>query len=75
MQAGTVGVADGQWRAARQAMVDETRQLLDGRWAGGGVRPVYADFNALTLDITTAALFGTGLPRAEAAQVTGALCP
>ncbi len=55
-------------------MVDETRQLLEGRWAGGSVRSVYADFNALTLDITTAALFGTGLPRAEAAQVTGALC-
>ena len=53
-------------------MAHETRRLLEGPWAGGGVRPVYADFNALTLDITTAALFGTGLPRAQAAKVTGA---
>lgn len=54
-------------------MAHETRRLLEGPWAGGGVRPVYADFNALTLDITTAALFGTGLPRAQAAEVTGAV--
>ena len=54
-------------------MAHETRRLLEGSWAGGGVRPVYADFNALTLDITTAALFGTGLPRAQAAEVTGAV--
>ena len=42
------------------AMVQATRQLLDGAWAAdrGGVRDVYADFNALTFDITLVALFG-----------------
>ena len=54
-------------------MAHETRRLLEGPWAGGGLRPVYADFNALTLDITTAALFGTGLPRGQAAEVTSAV--
>lgn len=52
-------------------MVGATRQLLEGPWAGGGARSVYADFNALTLDITIQALFGTGLPAGQAAQVTG----
>ncbi|KAK9842342.1 hypothetical protein WJX81_007701 [Elliptochloris bilobata] len=55
------------------AMAGETRSLLEGPWAGGGARPVYADFNTLTLDITTAALFGTGLPRDQATEVTGAI--
>jgi hypothetical protein len=56
-------------------MAAETRRLLDGPWAGGGRRSVYADFNTLTLDITTGALFGAELPREQAADVTGArLC-
>jgi hypothetical protein len=57
-------------------MAAETRRLLDGPWAGGGRRSVYADFNTLTLDITTGALFGAELPREQAADVTGARsCP
>ena len=56
---------------ARQAMRSATRTLLDGAWAGSGPREVYADLNALTLRITTEALFGSNLPPAESARVTG----
>lgn len=32
--------------------------MLERTWAQGGERDVYVDYNALTLDITLAALFG-----------------
>jgi hypothetical protein len=58
-----------------QAMGSATRELLAGAWAGSGPREVYADLNALTLRITTEALFGSNLPPQEAARVTGPPSP
>lgn len=60
---------------ARQAMGSATRELLHGAWANSGPREVYADLNALTLCITTVALFGSDLPPAESARVTGTSQP
>ena len=56
-----------------QAMTDCTRALVQGPWRYSGCREVYADLNALTLQITTRALFGDDLPAAEGVKVTGEL--
>ena len=55
-----------------QAMGSATRQMLATSWSGSGRRDVYSDFNALTLQITTEALFGKNLPAEQGAKVTGA---
>ena len=59
------------------AMADMAAASFGGvRWAGGpqpaGPRDVYPDFNALTLRVVTAALFGDGLGPADAARVAAA---
>jgi hypothetical protein len=48
-----------------------TGQLLRTSWLSSGVRDVYSDFNAVTLQITTEALFGNNLSAEEGARVTG----
>lgn len=48
-----------------------TEHLLGHVWAEGGVRDVYADFNELTLTITTNALFGVDVSSRQAAGITG----
>jgi len=45
------------------AMVRNTQALLSTTWCQGGTRDVYADFNALTLEITLEALFGFEMDR------------
>lgn len=57
--------------ACMQAMVGATRQMLATSWSGSGRRDVYSDFNALTLQISTEALFGENLPADQGARVTG----
>ena len=56
-----------------QAMTDCTSAMVGGQWRYSGCRDVYADLNALTLQITTQALFGDDLPAAEGVKVTGEL--
>ena len=56
---------------AMQAMADSTEALLATHWQRSGCRDVYKDLNALTLQITTQALFGNDLPAAEGIKVTG----
>jgi hypothetical protein len=45
--------------------------MLATHWQHSGCRDVYKDFNGLTLQITTQALFGDDLPAAEGVKVTG----
>lgn len=54
-------------------MGSATRQMLATGWSGSGRRDVYSDFNALTLQITTEALFGKNLTADQGAKVTGVL--
>ena len=54
-----------------QAMAAATEQMMQTRWRPGAQRDIYADFNALTLDVTTRALFGSNLPASESRQITG----
>ena len=54
-------------------MTDSTEAMLATQWQHSGRRDVYKDFNALTLQITTQALFGDDLPAAEGLRVTGQL--
>ena len=54
-------------------MTDCTSAMVGGQWRYSGCRDVYADLNALTLQITTQALFGDDLPAAEGVKVTGEL--
>ena len=54
-----------------QAMASATEHLLAEVWAQGGVRDVYADFNELTLNITTNALFGVDMSSSQAAGISG----
>jgi len=54
-----------------QAMIGCTEVLLATQWRHSGSRDVYEDFNGLTLQITTQALFGDDLPPAEGVKVTG----
>jgi hypothetical protein len=56
-----------------QAMQRAAGDLVAGPWAGGGVRDVYADYNALTLQVVTDALFGADLPETASREVTGNL--
>ena len=58
---------------AMQAMESATERLLRTSWQGSGVREVYEDFNALTLRITTEALFGSNLSPEQGDKVTGTL--
>ncbi len=52
-------------------MARAMRQMLATSWSGSGRRDVYSDFNALTLQISTEALFGENLPADQGARVTG----
>ena len=52
-------------------MTCATERMLDDEWTHSGRRDVYSDFNALTLRVTTTALFGDDLPAQQGAQVTG----
>ena len=52
-------------------MASATEHLLAEVWAQGGVRDVYADFNELTLNITTNALFGVDMSSSQAAGISG----
>lgn len=45
--------------------------MLADVWSTGGVRDVYADFNELTLDITTNALFGVDMSSSQALNISG----
>ncbi|KAL3147617.1 hypothetical protein ABBQ38_014667 [Trebouxia sp. C0009 RCD-2024] len=55
------------------AMMSATEHLLGHVWAQGDVRDVYADFNELTLTITTNALFGVDMSSRQAAGITDAV--
>lgn len=72
-------LCDMRTRAARavpQAMLSSAGRLVHARWRDGWVRDVYADFNALTLEITIEALFGGGRGSSSqalaSAEITGA---
>ena len=54
-----------------QAMAAATEQMMQTRWRPGAQRDIYADFNALTLDVTTRALFGSNLQASDSRQITG----
>lgn len=53
-------------------MASATEHLVEHTWAQAGVRDVYADFNELTLTITTNALFGVDMSSSQAAGISGA---
>ena len=54
-----------------QAMSSATQHMLADVWSTGGVRDVYADFNELTLNITTNALFGVDMSSSQALGISG----
>ncbi len=54
-----------------QAMCSATEHMLAEVWSQGGVRDVYADFNELTLNITTNALFGVDMSSSQALGISG----
>ena len=54
-----------------QAMSSATQDMLGGVWSEGGIRDVYADFNELTLNITTIALFGVDMSSRQALGISG----
>ena len=57
-----------------QAMSQATQHMLSSVWAsGGGARDVYADYNELTLSITTNALFGVDMTSRQSAGISGKL--
>ena len=64
--------AAGKVAACVQAMADAAGDLVGEVWAGGGARDVYADFNALTLDIVTKVLFGWDVDPQQASTIVGA---
>ncbi len=45
--------------------------MLSHVWSQGGTRDVYADFNELTLNITTNALFGVDMSSSQARGISG----
>ena len=53
-------------------MAASAQRLVTETWQGSREQDVYADFNALSLQITMEALFGVDLPPREGRQVTGA---
>lgn len=57
-------------------MVAVTQGMLQAKWASGGVRDVYKDYNELTLRITMNALFGadTDGPEAQVKRIHATLC-
>lgn len=55
------------------AMSSATQHMLRRVWGRGGVRDVYADFNELTLNITTNALFGVDMSSCQAAGISDAV--
>ncbi len=63
------------WKCNAQAMAASAERLVSQTWQGSRERDVYADFNALSLQITMEALFGVDLPAREGRQVTGAEQP
>lgn len=56
-----------------QAMSSATEDMLSKVWTAGEARDVYADYNDLTLDITTNALFGVDMNSSQAAGISGEL--
>lgn len=60
-----------------EAMLRSADRLVRVRWRDGWARDVYADFNALTLEITIEALFGGGRGSSSqalaSAEITGAI--
>ena len=52
-------------------MCEATGHMLAEVWSQGGVRDVYADFNELTLSITTNALFGVDMSSSQALGISG----
>lgn len=56
-----------------QAMSQATQHMLDSVWAAGGSRDVYADYNELTLSITTNALFGVNMSSSQSAGISSKL--
>lgn len=55
------------------AMCSATGHMLAEVWSQGGVRDVYADFNELTLNITTNALFGVDMSSSQALGISEAV--
>ncbi|DBB01015.1 TPA: hypothetical protein ACH3X1_000917 [Trebouxia sp. C0004] len=55
------------------AMCSATGHMLAEVWGQGGVRDVYADFNELTLNITTNALFGVDMSSSQALSISEAV--
>ncbi|KAK9830754.1 hypothetical protein WJX74_005464 [Apatococcus lobatus] len=60
-------------QAYAKAMAASAQRLVSETWQGSRERDVYADFNALSLQITMEALFGVDLPPREGRQVTEAV--
>ncbi|KAK9793752.1 hypothetical protein WJX73_010742 [Symbiochloris irregularis] len=56
-----------------EAMEAAARSLAMSTWADGASRDVYADYNALTLDIVTNVLFGWDLPADQANTIVGSI--
>lgn len=56
-----------------QAMSEATEHMLSSVWASGGTRDVYADYNDLTLSITTNALFGVDMSSSQSAGISSKL--
>lgn len=57
--------------AAAQAMAAAAQKLVREKWAAKRATDVYADYNALTLDIVTEVLFGWDIPKAQADTIVG----
>ncbi|DBA77753.1 TPA: hypothetical protein ACH3X2_008443 [Trebouxia sp. C0005] len=55
------------------AMCSATGHMLAEVWSQSGVRDVYADFNELTLNITTNALFGVDMSSSQALGISEAV--
>lgn len=56
-----------------QAMSEATEHMLSSVWVSGGIRDVYADYNDLTLSITTNALFGVDMSSSQSAGISSKL--
>lgn len=51
-------------------MSQATQHMLSNTWADRGTRDVYADYNELTLSITTNALFGVDMSSSQSAGIS-----
>lgn len=52
-------------------MAAAAQKLVREKWAAKRATDVYADYNALTLDIVTEVLFGWDIPKAQADTIVG----